>query len=225
LKHFANKIELRKQADDEKQREIGRLCLLVHDLEQFIVNKVVQSFPYSVLDVQILPDLGEELPEGLVDENSGKMTGGAAVRRSFEYHEYEFDNVQLPMARDATACQRTPSKHPSFPVYCHLPFILPTTPPWMVPRRSPLLLRIQDYLVEGPCWKTNLRAGEFSPNPPLLPDSDGPKTADLDVLETLLWLAVESLCHNTRFLVPEEVRCLVPPHMNYLDIQPAKCPV
>jgi hypothetical protein len=72
--------------------------LLVHDLEQSIVNKVVQSFPYSVLDVQILPDLGEELPKGLVDENSGKMTGGAAVQRSFECHEYEFDNVQLPMA-------------------------------------------------------------------------------------------------------------------------------
>jgi hypothetical protein len=81
LKHVANKIELRKQGGNEKRREDGRLCLLVHDLEQFIVDKV-QSFPYSVLDVQILPDLGAELPEGLVDENSGKMTGGAAVRRS-----------------------------------------------------------------------------------------------------------------------------------------------
>jgi hypothetical protein len=129
------------------------------------------------------------------------------------------------MARDATTCQWTPSKHPRFPVYCHLPFILPTNPPWMVSSRSPLLLRIQDYLVESPCWKTNSRAGEFSQNPPLLPDSNGPKTADLDVLETLLWLAVESLCQNTGFLVPEEVRCLVPPHMNYLDIQPAKRPV
>ena len=41
---------------------------------------------------------------------------------------------------------------------------------------------------------------------------------DCDALETLLWLALEDFCRGTGFVLPGEVRCLMPPEMDYLDI-------
>jgi Lon protease-like protein len=210
---------------DYRRLEDGRLCLLVHDLERFVVDKVVQSFPYSVADVQILPDR-EELPEGLVDENFGKMTRGAAVRRSFEYHEYEFDNVQLPMARDADYLPTDNIE--ASEISRLLPFAFYSSDDSSldgISEETPSSSEDSGFSGGEPLLEDQLESWRILQNPPLLPGGDEPKTADLDVLETLLWLAVESLCHNTGFLVPEEVRCLLPPHMDYLDIQPAKRPV
>mmetsp|Transcript_2783 Transcript_2783/g.6203 ORF Transcript_2783/g.6203 Transcript_2783/m.6203 type:complete len:556 (-) Transcript_2783:89-1756(-) len=47
-------------------------------------------------------------------------------------------------------------------------------------------------------------------------------TVDCDALETLLWLALEEFCRATGFVLPEEVACLLPPEMDYLDIQMAE---
>ncbi len=51
--------------------EDGRLMLLVHVLERFDVNKVVQPSPHGVAHVQILPDL-EDLPSNKMNENLGR---------------------------------------------------------------------------------------------------------------------------------------------------------
>lgn len=49
-------------------------------------------------------------------------------------------------------------------------------------------------------------------------------TLDCNALETLLWLALEEFCRATGFVLPEEVACLLPPEMDYLDIQiPVDC--
>ena len=46
---------------------------------------------------------------------------------------------------------------------------------------------------------------------------------DCDALETLLWLALEEFCRGTGFVLPNEVRCLMPPEMDYLDFTTSKC--
>lgn len=43
-------------------------------------------------------------------------------------------------------------------------------------------------------------------------------TLNCDTLETLLWLALDDFCRATGFTLPAEVRCLLPPEMDYLDI-------
>jgi hypothetical protein len=87
------------QITDYRRLEDGRLCLFVQALDRFVVVKVVQEFPYSIADIQILPD-EEEMPEGLVDENFGRLARGAAVQRAFQYHPYEFDNTKLPILKN-----------------------------------------------------------------------------------------------------------------------------
>ncbi|KAG7362084.1 ATP-dependent protease La LON substrate-binding domain containing protein [Nitzschia inconspicua] len=100
------------QIQDYRRMSDGRLLLLVHATERFVVSNVVQDLPYSIADVQLLPDLEElkidatnerpttpeeivELPESTVATVRAKATQ-ESIRR---YHPYEYDGnhqLQLP---------------------------------------------------------------------------------------------------------------------------------
>jgi Lon protease-like protein len=78
----------------------GRLLLLVHVLERFVVTYVHQELPYSIVNAKIVPDAEEldpnfssvdaslllQLPEADVT-----LARGLAVQESVRYHDYEYN--------------------------------------------------------------------------------------------------------------------------------------
>jgi len=95
---------------DYRRFSNGRLLLLVHALERFVVTDISQELPYSIVDAQILPDPEEldpssfattkyELDESSTqlwqfDEKDLRLTRGMAVQESVRYHDYEYDPEQ-----------------------------------------------------------------------------------------------------------------------------------
>jgi hypothetical protein len=210
---------------DFRRMEDGRLCILVHVLERFVVDKVVQSFPYSVADVQILPDL-EAFPQGIVDENFAKIARGAAVTRSFQYHEYEFDKIKLPLPQDSEYLSSNDGIIQESEIAKVLPFAFYSSD-------DSSLDGIEETVLESSSLSSSGFSGGESPledrlqkwrilrNPPPLRPGVEPKrtTQDLDTIETLVWLALEDFCRSTDFVLPQEILCLMPPHIDYLDMQ------
>jgi hypothetical protein len=100
------------QIQDYRRMSDGRLLLLVHALERFVVSKVVQDLPHSIANVQLLPDIEElrlnsttshstaledvvELPESIV----GPARANAIREATQHFHSYEYDSsheLQLP---------------------------------------------------------------------------------------------------------------------------------
>ena len=73
---------------DYRRTPDGRLLVLVQALERFVVEDVVQTAPYAVADVQLLPDC--------------TTTDGASrldtIRESFQkWQRYEFEHTMLPL--------------------------------------------------------------------------------------------------------------------------------
>jgi hypothetical protein len=64
--------------------------------------------------------------------------------------------------------------------------------------------------------------GRILRNPPSIPGAETRQTQSTQALETLLWLALEEFCQLTDFQLPDEVLCLMPPNMDYLDMKPPK---
>ena len=85
---------------DHRRLKDGKLLLLVQGLERFVVDSVQQLQPYSVADVQILPDL-EELAVA-VNCELGNVARVRAVQESFRWHDFEYDpSVKLPLRSNA----------------------------------------------------------------------------------------------------------------------------
>jgi hypothetical protein len=88
LMHIA---DFRRMAD-------GRLLLLVHALERFVVTDIVRQLPYAIVHAQILPDT-EEIDPLLLDvlhhpgitENTLREPRAMAVLESVNFHPYEYD--------------------------------------------------------------------------------------------------------------------------------------
>lgn len=95
---------------DYRRMGDGRLLLLVQALERFVVTDVIQTLPYSVANVQIVPDLEEVDADvdwiGKESESSRTVpwARGEAVRESFDrWHRYEYDAetvLPLPVAAE-----------------------------------------------------------------------------------------------------------------------------
>lgn len=87
---------------DYRRMEDGRLLLLVEALERFVVTHVQQELPYSIANVQLLPDTEEVDPNVWVtDSKEGEIRDARslALAESFQrYHLYEYDeNFELPI--------------------------------------------------------------------------------------------------------------------------------
>jgi hypothetical protein len=84
---------------DFRRMADGRLLLLVHAMQRFVVVRVQQQLPYSVADVQLLPDL-EEIDSDLewisLETESDVSTARAmAIEESIRFQEYEYDPQHL----------------------------------------------------------------------------------------------------------------------------------
>ena len=224
------------QVIDHRRMEDGRLMILVEAVERFVVDEIVDTLPYSVANVQILLDK-EELPwensEGKekrkdIDEKECEYMRGKAVSTTFSYLEYEFDKAKLPVSDDDDYL--TQEKVPYVEISQLLPFAKYST-------NDDCLDHAQTYeksaanIASTKDDESNNDSSELPMeqelwNGGILWDPQHMSnvirrqdTLTCDALETLLWLALEDFCRATGFNLPEEVRCLLPPEMDYLDIQ------
>jgi Lon protease-like protein len=73
----------------------GRLLLLVHVLERFVVTDVHQELPYSIVNAKIVPDAEELDPNASLllqlPEADLTLARGLAVQESVRYHDYEYN--------------------------------------------------------------------------------------------------------------------------------------
>eukprot|EP00977_Amphora_coffeiformis_P000188 scaffold54_cov158-Amphora_coffeaeformis.AAC.2 len=207
---------------DYRRLQDGRLILHVQALERFIVDEVVQEFPYAVANVQLLPDveqLGE--PSNTKDENFGTLARGNAAKRAIQhYHPYEFAETKLPlpsddeyMAVDAIAAAAMVKLLPF--AECNLDA---TFDP---------IFDVTDNNI--PSAEENILAEAFSGGAPLLEDElerlgllhgasiKSITQTDADGLEKLIWLSLEELTRHTGFVLPDGIKCLLPPEMDCLD--------
>lgn len=194
---------------DYRRLNDGRLLLLVHGLERFVVEQVVQDRPYSMAHVRFLPDAEEiDCDAAWIDREEGEVEAARAlaVEESFlRWHRYEFENtlLPLPLQADLAADQVIGSA---------LAKVLPLAPyssianvtriasdglqefrPRPVPHMEPQLDR------QGPTLEAQLLARGWLRHPALDAYFDGLSADDLEVR---LWLALNDFLKNTRKAVP-----------------------
>lgn len=84
---------------DFRRLEDGRLLVLTQAIERFVVKDVIQSAPYPVANVQLVPD-DEEEHVTMVLQKNGKYRDRRtrALLESFQkWHRYEFEQTMLPL--------------------------------------------------------------------------------------------------------------------------------
>ena len=187
---------------DFRRLEDGRLCLLVHAMERFVVKDAIQNLPYSIANVQILPDY-EELSVDTLEEQAVQDRARAVVK-SFQYHDYEYKETPLPLSRDkymsmADVYGSWLSDLLPFASYYLDNTLLPENTQPTEASDSPAVgveLSLESRLLD----KTILQF------PPGL-QRNGVSSADL---EAQLWNALEDYCGATGLKLPDEVLCLLP---------------
>ena len=228
------------QIVDYRRMEDGRLMILVQSVERFVVDEIIETDPYNVANVQILLD-EEELPwinsEHFVSENACKYLRGDAVSASFYYHDYEFDKPKLPISDNSDVDNESEeylSKDdvPWIGISKLLPFAhysLDDVSLTSANERADNVHKKSLNLIEDASGdlplEQQLQNGAILWKPPPLMSSNvvirrSQDLNDCDTLETLLWLALDDFCRAARFTLPEEVACLVPDEMDYLDVAP-----
>ena len=209
---------------DHRRTEDGRLVILAHAVERFVVDRIAQHFPYSVADVQVLPD-AEEMPPG-ADENFSRGARAAAVRRSFMYHDYECDRVRLPLPGGA---DYLPAEGiPTSEISKILPFAFYSSDDSSLPDvegMAPESLSSSpssSFLNGALPLERRLKNGGILRDPLSLPGSESTNRGSKEpaLLETLLWLALDDFCRCADFVLPREILCLMPPDLDYLDMDP-----
>ena len=220
--------------------------ILVQALERFVVEEIVDTKPYSVANVQILLDK-EELPwerhgnsrRKDMNENLCKHLRGKAVAASFYYHDYEFgDRPRLPVQdKNDTGDENYLSKDdiPWLEISKLLPFAHYSTDGMCLDAANEKTAHVDDSMVtlsdddsgssvaggELPL-EQELWNGGITWDPPPVSNvviRQSQECKNCDTLETLLWLALDDFCRATGFILPEEITCLLPPEMDYLDVK------
>ena len=103
---------------DYRRMGDGKLLLLVHALDRFVVSKPIQELPFSLADVQLLPDC-EEMEYVLAQQREGEASDEmwyssldssdltkarrTATSNALRWQQYEFDNtIKLPVRSDGS---------------------------------------------------------------------------------------------------------------------------
>lgn len=195
---------------DVRRLTDGRLILLVQALERFVVQEVVQTLPYGVAHVQIMPDL-DELKKGATEEEA-KGQRARAVVESMQYHDYEYEDTKLPLAQseylDVSDVFGTA-------VRSVIPFVPISNDDSSLSRvRKARELQSPTFGIEI-SMESRLLDGNVLCNPPTHPDMDDRHAnASLDDLEILLWIALEDFCRSTcrpGYIPAEQLLHLRPP--------------
>lgn len=93
---------------DYRRLDDGKIVLFVQSLYRFVVDEVIQTFPYGIANIQIVPDYEELLNvEEMADdfilpfqdsETICKQLRVQSIKESFHcWQEYEFEETLLPM--------------------------------------------------------------------------------------------------------------------------------
>lgn len=228
------------QIVDYRRMDDGRLMVLVQSVERFVVDEVVETIPYAVANVQILLDEENQYwtkNAYSVNEETVKHLRGKVVSSSFYYHDYEFDKPKLPISDNPQVEAGSEN------------YLSKDDVPWIgISKLLPFAHYSSDDVsltvanekradAEQACLNLSEDAGGFLPleqrlqdggllwrPTPVMSNSNiirrPQDLSNCDTLETLLWLALDDFCKFARFKMPEEVACLRPPEMDYLDITP-----
>lgn len=229
---------------DYRRFQDGRLLLLVHAMERFVVTDVVQSLPYSICDAQIVPDAEEidtdpslVLSKAITSEADLKAPRALAIQESVQYHDYEYDRdhiLPVPDKPDLQVSDITGSDIAKVLPYC--PFSKTVEPPTILhddllrPSTTTESLlsdkesQDDDNNNEDPSLPSLeyrlLRQGVFQT--PLM-DPDFPHRNDLtvDELEYELWLSINSFLIQTKTPVSPILLGLLPVHHDVWPDEPS----
>jgi Lon protease-like protein len=202
---------------DYRRLQDGRLLLFVHPLERFVVEKTIQSFPFALADVQILPDI-DYLPiesSGEGDENFYKVARAKAVKESFAFHDYEFSKTKLlALPKEKDYLETTASFGSA--VAQLLPFAFYSDDDSSLVDMDTIdssktsAIASESFLGGNPpLEKTLIQSGILQYPLSLTAVSDATKSCT--VLETLLWLELDDFCRTQAFQLPAEILILMPP--------------
>ena len=206
---------------DYRRMADGKLLLLVHAMERFVVADVVQQLPYSIANVQILPDIEEIDPD--VESVLGKseeeirVARAMAFEESIRFHDYEYDPEHvLPMPDHATleASQVLGSAIAKVLPYC--PFSKTLEPP---ADRLPASLTPQGDAFRDHCSAVAATVLEYTLlskqvlNEPISHPLSLRRGQNLtsDELEYELWLAINDFLVMTKTPVSPILLGLLPP--------------
>lgn len=200
----------------------GRLLLLVHVLERFVVTDVHQELPYSIVDATIVPDAEEidldfssmtnmlELPETDLG-----LARGLAVQESVRYHDYEFDpGHALSGISEKPYLEATDILWSA--IACVLPYCpysknveppMPTKDEFYIPRTVP----VDPDAQEEPCFESQLLQKGILQAPLFDPEYDTKyQDLTLDQLEYELWMALNRFLRATKTPVSPVLLGLLP---------------
>ena len=207
---------------DYRRLEDGRLIMLVHPLERFVVQNTIQQFPFAKADVQLLPDMDHYLSEEGGDENYSKLARAKAVRESFAYQEYEFSTSKLlPLPKDEeylstqSAFGSAIAQVLPFAFYADDDSLLESVDASDITTKRDTGDDVSLLGAPTPLEQTLINAGILHFPLSLTANRDGgdEPTKDATVLETLLWLELDDFCRVQQFTLPPEVLQLMPPNL------------
>jgi Lon protease-like protein len=199
---------------DFRRLDDGRLCILVHAMERFVVKDALQNVPYSIANVQILPDY-EALSENEYEEQAAEDRARATVE-SFQYHDYEYYEKPLPLPEEKFMTQADVYGSWLTDVLPFVPYnldksLLPAGKTQAASTEAPVVvgvdLSLEKRLVENQILK----------DPWTHPRVALPRTGmSNDDLETFIWNAIGDFCGAKRVEIPLEILCLLPPGRSWL---------
>jgi hypothetical protein len=208
----------------------GRLLLLVHAMERFVVTTIEQRLPYSIVTGQMLPD-AEEMDPHLefhpnIREEDLTQVRAMAIEESVRFHDYEYDVdhvLGVPDRPDLAVSDIMGSAIAKVLPYC--PFSKTLKPP--LPRlESSIFPPTNDDTAAA----TSSSSSPSDPLPSLeyrllcqgifqmpLIDPEFTQRQDLttDQLEYELWLAINNFLITTRMPVSPIFLGLLPPKKDW----------
>lgn len=197
---------------DVRRLQDGRLCLLVVGIERFVVQNAIQNLPYSIADVQILPDF-DQLFQTVQGETT-KTSRAQAIQESLNYLSYEFAEISLPLSKTKKYMTQT-EVYGSWLVdllpFAAYEFVESYLPPKHEYRtngtystaHNDTRLSLESQLLKHNVLRRPPSYYEKSPFPEDLLSNDQ--------LEQRLWNALEDYCGATGSNLHKDIACLLPP--------------
>jgi Lon protease-like protein len=227
---------------DYRRMADGRLLLLVHAMERFVVTDIGQQVPYSIANVQLLPD-SEEIDPDIewmfhYKEQEIKLARAMAIEESIRFHDYEYDpDHKLPCPDTADFLDLSDVLGSSIAkVLPYCPYSKVLAPPLPMMRDSVMFMDMEDTAIttttdtdtqkddtistttddSSPTLESQLLQCQILNEPPAHPESLTPRQ-DLttDQLEYELWLAINDFLITSRTPVSPVLLGLVPPRVKW----------
>lgn len=204
---------------DFRRLEDGRLCLLVHAMERFVVTDAIQNLPYSIANVQIVPDFYDAGGEEFSTSEEQTVDRADRVVTSFQYHDYEYCATPLPLPDQGDKYMSQSEVYGSW-LNDVLPFVSYNLDDAVLPAISNDKTRPSteaSLSAAEPSLETRLVENWILKDPLSHPFVELPRAGmSNDDLENYLWNAMEDFCNAKGVQISSEVLCLLPPGRSWL---------